>query len=269
MNKYFLWMNGEFIHPEQVPSNFLDSDDNLEISLVEDIRCYETDTGPAVFRLAEHIRQFLNASRALGFDTQISEEELCETVHRTLMFNKIRDGNIRALLLVKKNRDGWVPYPFEGDNAIILAVTPPDSADHPETGRSEADERFGVMLGNDVPKRATLFLVKNKRIHTPPSRMFGNSLVRKSVITLARDLGYVVEEKPISREEIIRADEVFLSTVVGEVQFISEFSSHPIGDRSAGPVTRSLQTAFYSTMQGRGKRSREWLDWVGATFIGL
>ena len=56
-----------------------------------------------------------------------------------------------------------------------------------------------------------LFMVRNGRIVTPP---FGSSILggitRDTLITIARDLGVVVEERMFTRDELYVADEVFL-----------------------------------------------------------
>ena len=268
MNKYFVWINGDFIPPEKAPPELFSHAEEDEISVVRDFRIYDTDSGPAVFRLTEHIRQFLEMVRSEGYDIHLSEDQLCDTVHRTLMFNQMREGFVRTRLLIKKHWDLSTEYRDRDESAFVLAVISQDYSEHPDVGEEEKSPD-GVVLENDVPTYATLFLVKEKHIITPPSKIFGNSLVRNSVITLAKDLGFEVTEAALTRDQIVAADEVFLSTAVGELQFVSEFNTRPIGDRKAGPVTRSLQKAFYATMQGRGERSREWLEWVGATFLGL
>lgn len=269
MNKYFVWINGDFVPPEHAPPALFNHAEEDEISVVRDFRIYDTDSGPAVFRLTDHIRQFLEMIRAKGYDIHLSEDQLCDTVHRTLLFNEMREGFVRTRLLVKKHWDhSSTLYRDRDESAFVLAIISQDYAEHPDIGEEDADAA-GIALDNDVPTYATLFLVKNDTIQTPPSKIFGNLLLRNSIITLAKDLGYEVKEEPLSREQITSADEVFLSTAVGEVQYVSEFNAQPIRDRKAGPVTRSLQQAFYATMQGRGERSREWLEWVGATFLGL
>lgn len=263
MKDYYVWINGDFIHPEQAPASLFTHGDEQAVSVVRVFRVYNTDSGPAIFRLTEHVRQFLEMVRAQGYGIHLTEDQLSETVHRTLLFNQMCEGFIRVSLRVKKNWDPDGDYRSRDENAFILAILSEDLA------ASWAVESEGMVLEKDVPTYASLFLVRNETITTPPSRIFGNSLVRNSVITLAEDLGYKVLEEPLTREQIVAADEVFLSTAVGEVHYVSEFNTQPIGNRSIGPITRSLQNAFYTTMQGRGERSREWLEWVGATFLGL
>ncbi len=269
MNNYFVWINGDFVHPNHAPETLFTVGEENALSVVRDFRIYDTDSGPAVFRLTEHIRQFLESTRAQGYEIHLSEEQLCDTVHRTLMYNGIRDGFVRTRLLVKKNWDPNLSYRERDENAFVLALISHDYSDHPDVDEQDRPMHSGIVLGTEVPAQTTLFLVKGREIQTPPSKLFGNSLVRNSVITLANDLGYEVHELPLTREHILSADEVFLSKAVGELDFVSEFDSKVIGDGRAGPVTRALQSAFYATMMGRGERSREWLEWVGATFLGL
>ncbi|XP_047260758.1 branched-chain-amino-acid aminotransferase 2, chloroplastic-like [Capsicum annuum] len=64
---------------------------------------------------------------------------------------------------------------------------------------------------------ANIFLVKGKIISTPvASGTILEGITRKSIIDIAHDLGYQVEERLVEAEELINADEVFCTgTAVG------------------------------------------------------
>ena len=269
MKADYFWINGELVPSKHALPDLLDRGAEAGLSLVKDFRCYETDTGPAVFRLEEHIRQFLKAARSKGFEVQLNVEDFCERVHRTLMFNGIRDGRIRLLLLNGDAGDRHRADPANGRSANILAIGIWKAGRPREAERDRVPLREGLVLGNQVPEDAAMFLVLVGKLLTPQSKTFGNALVRISIITLANDLGFEVQERPLTRAHIAAAGEMFLVTVNGEIAFVREFDSQPIGNGSLGPVTHALQTIFYQTVQGRGKRSREWLDWVGGTNIGI
>jgi branched-chain amino acid aminotransferase len=109
-----------------------------------------------------------------------------------------------------------------------------------------------------------VFLVRGGRIVTPPLGAILEGLTRDTVIELAHDLGYVVGEEPISRDELYVADEVFVCGTAAEIIGLREIDFRTIGAGRTGPVTAALQDAFRSVVEGRHTRSREWLDYVGA-----
>ena len=261
MNAPHIWIEGELIPPEQAKLDVFSTAYPEEKLIFEDIRCYATETGPAVFRLETHLQQFLDAIRKRGYDVDYTVDDLCGVVHRTLSFNKIWEGNIRPTAYLNGKTKGGRPQP-----TLAVAVWP-----WPQFTEQE-NEEWGfedtLKLDDGVPDGMALFVVRDGQVFTPPSAQFGNSVMRRSVITLAADLGYPVFEQPISREELFDADEAFVSAAVAEIKPVVQVEGRRINDGQPGPVARALQSAFFETARGHGARSQEWLDWVWS-FVGI
>jgi branched-chain amino acid aminotransferase len=106
-----------------------------------------------------------------------------------------------------------------------------------------------------------IFIVKNGLIATPPlSDGILAGLTRDSVITIARDLGYEVQERSIARTELYAADEVFVTGTAAEVTPINSVDNRRIG--LPGPITLALQARFFDTVQGRVPEYAGWLSKV-------
>ena len=108
-----------------------------------------------------------------------------------------------------------------------------------------------------------IFMVKNGAIYTPSS---GSSILpgitRHSVITLARDLGYTITQRPIPRESLYIADEVFFTGSAAEVTPISEIDHIPVGEGNRGPVTKALQGDYFGITTGEREDKHGWLTYV-------
>jgi branched-chain amino acid aminotransferase len=108
-----------------------------------------------------------------------------------------------------------------------------------------------------------IYAVKHGQILTPPQTAgILNGVNRRSLITIARDLGYEVIERDLARAELYLADEVFLSGTAAELVPVREIDDHRIGAGEPGPVTRELQRVFDDALHGRDERYLEWLDVV-------
>ncbi|NPV75303.1 MAG: branched-chain amino acid transaminase [Anaerolineae bacterium] len=107
-----------------------------------------------------------------------------------------------------------------------------------------------------------LFLVRKGVVHTPHTATILEGITRDSIITLARDLGYIVNEGLISRDQLYIADEIFVTGTAAEVVAVTELDFRVIGSGKMGAVTRQIQKAFHSVIQGEHPRSSEWLDYV-------
>jgi branched-chain amino acid aminotransferase len=108
-----------------------------------------------------------------------------------------------------------------------------------------------------------IYAVKDAQILTPPQTAgILNGVNRRSLLTIARDLGYEVVERDVARAELYLADEVFLSGTAAELVPVREIDDHRIGSGEPGPVTRELQRVFDDALHGRDARYLDWLDVV-------
>jgi branched-chain amino acid aminotransferase len=108
-----------------------------------------------------------------------------------------------------------------------------------------------------------IYVVRDGVIATPgQSNSILDGITRRSVIQIARDLGYEVVERDIARAEVTLAEEVFMSGTAAELVPVREVDDHPIGTGKPGEITRVLQAAFDDAIHGRSERYREWLDVV-------
>ncbi|HEX6781352.1 MAG TPA: branched-chain amino acid transaminase [Solirubrobacterales bacterium] len=121
------------------------------------------------------------------------------------------------------------------------------------------DERGFVCEGSGE----NIFVVRDGQIVTPPQvASILDGINRKSVIQIARDLGYTVVERDLARAELYLAEEVFLTGTAAELVPVREIDDHPLGD--PGEVTRHVQHKFEDALHGRAEEYLEWLDFVAA-----
>ena len=137
----------------------------------------------------------------------------------------------------------------------ILAKT--ESA---KAGYDEAillDERGFVCEGSGE----NIFVVRDGTIVTPPhTASILDGINRKSVIQIARDLGYSVLERDVARAELYLAEEVFVTGTAAELVPVREIDDHRVGE--PGEITRQLQAKFDDVLYGRAEEYLEWLDVV-------
>ena len=108
-----------------------------------------------------------------------------------------------------------------------------------------------------------VFAVKEGRVWTPPlSTSILPGITRDTVIQIAQDLGYVVEEANLIRSDLYLADEVFMTGTAAEVTPVRSVDDHELG---VGPVTLELQREYLDTVRGAKDRWGQWLDYVDVT----
>jgi branched-chain amino acid aminotransferase len=108
-----------------------------------------------------------------------------------------------------------------------------------------------------------IFVVRDGRILTPPlTASILDGISHRAAMTIARDLGYEVVERDISRAELAVADEVFMTGTAAELVPVREIDDRPVGDGVPGEATRAIQGVFDDALHGRAERYRDWLDVV-------
>jgi len=108
-----------------------------------------------------------------------------------------------------------------------------------------------------------IYVVRDGVIITPPqTASILDGISRRSVLQIARDLGYATLERDMARAELYSADEVFLTGTAAELVPVREIDDQAIGAGKPGEITRVLQHAFDDALHGRSERYHEWLDVV-------
>jgi branched-chain amino acid aminotransferase len=107
-----------------------------------------------------------------------------------------------------------------------------------------------------------LFIVRNGILYTPETTSALEGITRDTLMTIAREQGYEVIEKRISRDEVYIADEAFFTGSAAEVTPIREHDGRAIGNGGRGPITKKLQALYFDYVNGRRDDHREWLSFV-------
>lgn len=110
-----------------------------------------------------------------------------------------------------------------------------------------------------------LFIIKDGIVYTPPiSAAILGGITRDAVITLATESGYEVRQQQLPRDLLYLADEIFLTGTAAEVTPVRSVDRIKVGCGSRGPITESIQTAFFGLFDGTTADKHGWLDSVEA-----
>ena len=85
------------------------------------------------------------------------------------------------------------------------------------------------------------------------------------MITLAKEAGFAVEERRITRDEVYIADEAFFTGTAAEVLPVRELDGRRIGSGARGPVTEQLQALYFDQVRGARDAHPDWLTPVSGS----
>jgi len=107
-----------------------------------------------------------------------------------------------------------------------------------------------------------IFIVRNGELHTPELTSCLAGITRATIIDFAKDLGLVVKERRITRDEVYIAEEAFFTGTAAEVLPIRELDGRQIGEGKRGPITEKLQSMYFDAVKGKLAEHQAWLTHV-------
>ena len=108
-----------------------------------------------------------------------------------------------------------------------------------------------------------IFMYRHGKIITPnTAESILEGITRNSIITVARDLGYTVEEIPVSRFMLSSSDEVWMTGTAAEIAPVVMLDGHPIGDGKIGEVANKIHSKFHDIVTGKDPKYESWLYYV-------
>ena len=114
-----VWKNGTMIPWKDATVHALSHGLHYGTAVFEGIRCYDTQDGPAVFRLADHMRRLHTSARAINMTIPHAEDELCGAAKEVVRTNGLRSCYIRPISLFGASGIGVNPIGYPVDTFII------------------------------------------------------------------------------------------------------------------------------------------------------
>ena len=103
-----------------------------------------------------------------------------------------------------------------------------------------------------------VFVIKRGIIYEPEITSALDGITRRTIHTLAREAGYEIVSRRITRDELYVADELFFSGTAAEITPVVEVDRRRIGTGEPGPLTRNLQSRFFACVTDSDKKHSDW-----------
>ena len=294
-----IWLDGTFCDWKDAKIHILTHTLHYGTGVFEGVRAYETEQGPAIFRLQDHTSRLFKSAELIGMNIPYSQTELMEAQCESVKINKLKNAYIRPLcfygnegmglradnLKVHASVSSWDWGAYLGEdkikNGIKVKVSPfPKRAADSMLYKAKAtgnylnsmlalqdalssgyDEALILDTENTVNEGSgeNFFIVKNESLLTPGLSTVLDGITRKTIIQLAADLEISTEEKKIELDEVYNCDEAFFTGTAAEVTPIIQINNESIGNRKPGKITSMLQENYFKLITGRYNKHSDWL----------
>jgi branched-chain amino acid aminotransferase len=106
-----IWMDGRLVDWDDANIHILTHTLHYGCGVFEGIRAYSTPTGPAVFRLTEHIQRLFNSAKIFMIDIPFTVDQLVEATKETVRVNGLPECYIRPIVYLGYGEMGLNPLP--------------------------------------------------------------------------------------------------------------------------------------------------------------
>jgi branched-chain amino acid aminotransferase len=94
-----IWHNGRFIAWEDAKIHVLSHVTSYGSSVFEGIRCYDTPSGPAIFRVRDHLRRLFDSAKIYRIEVKQTSEQLAEAMVELVKVNHLQSCYFRPIVL--------------------------------------------------------------------------------------------------------------------------------------------------------------------------
>ena len=131
--------------------------------------------------------------------------------------------------------------------------------------RRKFDEAILLDKDNKVSEAPgeNIFIVKNNILITPPiSSSALDGITRKSILEFSKNIKIKSKIREISRDELKKADEVFLTGTAAEITPVIKIETKKIGDGKVGETTKQVMNTYSEIVMNNNKKFSKWLTSV-------
>ena len=297
-----IWMDGKLVEWSDAKIHVLTHTLHYGTGVFEGVRAYETSDGPAIFRLEDHTNRLFESAKLIGMKIPYDKKELNDAQSKVVKINNLKNAYIRPMCFYGSEGMGlradnlkvhaiiaaWDWGSYLGDdkilNGIKVKVTDfPKRCEKSMLHKAKAsgnylysmlalkdalnsgfDEALILDVDDNVNEGSgeNFFMVANNTIHTPKDATVLNGITRQTVMKIARDLNYNVEETNISVTDVKSSDEAFFTGTAAEVTPIIQVDNVKINDGKPGEITKKIQKIYFDTIRGKVDEYDSWLTQV-------
>ncbi|MBI5875094.1 MAG: aminotransferase class IV [Deltaproteobacteria bacterium] len=272
-----VFLNGKFLPADKALVSVFDRGFAYGDGIFETMRSYNG----MVFALDLHLERLTNATKTIGIPFKSNKKYLSGCLKKLLELNDITTGNTYIKLTISRGVDyGGIAPSAELKPTIAIIAKPLDVKIHKNFQQKGigavflSDKRsiphikslnllpnvMGLLQakktmaqegiftdGNKILEGAitNIFIYDGRCIKTPPlSDGILPGVTRRLVIELAKNQGVRVEETSLTKNELIRSKEAFLTNSIIEIAPLVKIEDNSIGNGKVGALTRRLQQAY-------------------------
>ncbi|MBC8754214.1 branched-chain amino acid transaminase [Kordia sp. YSTF-M3] len=246
-----IYHNGTYMHPENASGNLYSQALHYGNGVFEGIRAYKTKSGAKIFKAEAHYKRLQYGAEVMGIPFNYSINELVEITYTLLEKNNLQDAYIRPIISTGSDMSlstaeeatltiqCWEWGKFMGDK-LLKVKTSSFQRPNPKSCFVEAkitghyvnsilstneaknagyDEALLLDMNGHVAEcsGANIFMEKDGKLYTPKRGHIMAGITRDTIIEISKEVGFPIEEKQFTLQELKQADSAFFTGTAAEV----------------------------------------------------
>ncbi|WP_417548240.1 branched-chain amino acid transaminase [Marinobacter segnicrescens] len=297
-----IWLDGEMVPWREAKTHVLTHTLHYGLGCFEGVRAYNTDRGPAIFRLKEHTDRLFRSAHILNMKMPFTKDELNEAQRASVRENNLDEAYLRPMVFLGSEGMGlradnlqvhvmvaawsWPSYMSPEAKELGIKVRTSSYTRHHVNitmCKAKANGNYinsmlalneaisggaeeALLLDNEgyvaEGSGENIFIYRDGVLHTPELTSCLEGITRQTILDFCKEEGIPVKERRITRDEVYIADEAFFTGTAAEVLPIRELDGRIIGEGKRGPLTEKLQSLYFDAVKGKLPQHQEWLTLV-------
>ena len=293
-----IWFDGKFVKHKNAKIPVTTHAIHYGTSIFEGIRAYWNGEKLNIFKLDDHITRFRNSGKYYDISLRFSNKEIKNAIINLCKKNKIKTScYIRPFYFVgqyginlhvtKKAPTHTVVFCFpfgdlfnkNGITACISKWRKFNDSSTPTQAKMGGNYLNSILATQDAKERKfdeailldknnkvseapgeNIFIVKNNTLITPPlSSSALDGITRKSILEFSKNMKIKSKIKDISKDELMRADEVFLTGTAAEITPVIKIERKKVSDGKVGQITKQVMNTYSEIVMNNNKKFSKWL----------
>ena len=297
----FIWFDGKFVKYQNAKIPVTTHAIHYGTSIFEGIRAYWNGENLNVFRLDEHLTRFRNSGKFYDIKLRFTNKEIKNAIVNICKKNKLKTscyirpfyfvGQYGINLHVTKKAPTHTAifcFPFgdlfnkNGIRTCISKWKKFNDSSTPTQAKMGGNYLNSILATQDAKNRKfdeailldkennvseapgeNIFLIKNNTLITPSlSSSALDGITRKSILEFSKSLKIKSVVKTITKYQLKKADEVFLTGTAAEITPVIKIDSKKIGNGKVGIITKKIMNEYTEIVMNKNKKFAKWLTRV-------
>lgn len=294
----YIWVDNKYLPWDDAKMHVLNHTMHYGGGVFEGIRFYDTASGPAIFRLNDHIKRLFYSASCLDMKIAYSITDIEKATINLVKKCQLKSGYVRPIIVYGYGKMGlnpkfapvnviiaaWPWGSYLGDKPVKVMISKfkriynkSTIVDAKITGhyhnsilasldakRKKMDEALLLDHAGNITEGPgeNIFFIKNNGLYTPKKGSILPGITRDTILKLAKKYKLKIVQQNIKPSFIKQFDEAFFTGTAAEVTAIKSINGHNLKSGNKNSLTSKFKQDYHKIVTGELILVEKWLSFI-------